>query len=315
MALNYDAITALTRKKHIPKLIDNFFNSHPLLVMLRDRQKPASGVKIVEPLIYGELANVQSYKGFDTITYDQTIPITAAEYSWKHLVAPIVFAKTDEIENAGEEQVLSALEAKVRIAEESLKKQFSVQIYGDGAGNAGKNIDGLGIAVANTGTYGGIDRATYAWWQAKVYANGGAARPLTTRLMRQVYLAVSDGQDKPGIIVTTKALWNRYAEIIEGTIQVQTDAGKKLASLGFQVLEFMGTPVVWDNECPAGAMYFLNTDYLQLRYSPQANFTPTRWRQSDSMVAAKQEILWSGNLTSSNCRRQAKLVDLDETGY
>ncbi|MDH7479706.1 MAG: phage major capsid protein [Syntrophomonadaceae bacterium] len=317
MPLNYDAIAALTQKKYIPELVDNFFKSHALLTMLRERAyKPWQGLKIVEPLIYGELSNVKSYDGYDTLSYDQTTPITAAEFDWKHLVAPIIWPKTDEVKNYGSEvQVKNAIQAKVKVAEQSLLKQFSGQLYGDGTGNSGKDLTGLGAMVANSGTYGGIDRSSYAWWNAVVYANGGTARPLNTRLMRKMFLAVSDGPDQPDLIITTDALWNKYAETAEGKLAINSRDGKMLADLGFQVLEFMGKPIVADKDCPAGTMFFLNLDYLKLRYSPIANFAMTRVHQGDDMVAFKQEILWSGNLTCSNCRRQGKITDLDESQY
>ena len=38
MSLNYDAIAALTEKKYIPKLVDNFFNSNPLLVSKKENK-------------------------------------------------------------------------------------------------------------------------------------------------------------------------------------------------------------------------------------------------------------------------------------
>lgn len=321
MPLNYDAIAALTEKKYIPELVDNFFKSHALLALLKDRAyKPWQGLKIVEPLIYGELQHVTSYDAYDNLQYDQTTPITAAEFDWKHLVALIIWPKTDEVKNYGSDvQVKNAIQAKIKVAEQSLMKQFSSQVYGDGSGNGGKDLTGLGAMVANTGVYGGIDRATYTWWNAVVDSNSGTPRPLNTRLMRKMFLAVSDGPDQPDLIITTDALWNKYAETAEGKLAINSRAssrdGKMLADLGFQVLEFMGKPIVADKDCPAGTMLFLNLDYLKLRYSPIANFSMTRVHQADAMVAFKQEILWSGNLTCSNCRRQGKITDLDESQY
>lgn len=43
MALNFDALTALTRKKYVPKLVDNIFKSSPMLSYLKDRQKSYDG--------------------------------------------------------------------------------------------------------------------------------------------------------------------------------------------------------------------------------------------------------------------------------
>jgi len=325
VALNYNAIQALTRRKHIPKLRDNFFRSHPLLAYFRQRaREPFDGHTVLEPLIYSELSGVGSYKGYDAMTYDESIPITAAEYDLRHLAATVIIAKTEELENEGSDvRVLNLVRSKVTIAEEGLKKKWATMLYGDGTGNTNKDFLGLGIVVADTGTLGGINRGATvgvdgydgSFWKAKVYANGGTARPLTTRLMRTVVLAVSDGPDKPDLIITTDPLWNRLAEISEGKLVINSQNGKMLADLGFQVLEFMGIPVVSDKDCTANSMFFLNTKYLKFRIHPGADFVPTPWRQADNKIARKQEILVSGNLTCSNCRRQGVLQDLDEAGY
>lgn len=321
MPLNYDAITALARKKYIPNLTDNFFKSHALLALMMkgDRYKPFDGHTIVEPLIYGELSGVKSYRGYDTVAYDQNIPITAAEYPIKHLVAPVSIAESEDIETtgSGDIAVKNLMESKFQIAEKSLKKQFATQLRGDGTGNTGKDITGLGATIATTGTYGGIDRATYTWWKAVVHSNSGQARPLLTRLMRKLFIALSDGPDHPDIILTTDPLWNRLAEIMEGKIRITTKDSAYLADLGFQVIEFMGVPVVNDKEATASTMEMLNTKYLKLRYSPAANFRPTKWRRAPGtqFIGQMQEILWSGNITCSNAMMQGKLTDLDETGY
>lgn len=315
MALNYGALTALTRDKYVPKLVDNFFKSTPLLAMLRDRQKEWNGgPAIVEPLIHGELSGGTSFSGYDTVTYPQTTPITAAKFDPKFLVQPVIIADTEVEQNTGPEQVLSLLEAKMEIARLTLSKLFSTQLYADGTGNSGKDITGLGAVLSTTSTYGGIAVADMSTWAAKVNALS-PAQPLTTALMRKMFLDVSDGNDKPDVIITTKALWNRYAELAEGRITVTSSVGEKLANLGFQVLEFMGVPVVWDADCPAGYMYFLNTKYLQLRVSPRMNFTATKWHRADNMIADKCEILWGGNLTCNQRRRQGLITGLDESGY
>lgn len=320
MALNFDALTALTRKKYVPKLVDNIFKSSPMLSYLKDRQKSYDGgLGIIQPLIYGELAGIASYSGYDQIVYDTSIPITAAEYKPKNIVAPIIISKDEELTNQGENQVINLLEAKMQIAEETLKKQFTAQLYGDGTGNSGKDVDGLAAMIKDTNIYGGIDRTLYPWWAAIRKTNGGVKRTLTEVMMLQAYLACSDGDDTPEVIFTDVEGWTQYYLLVKGRITIYTDSVKKAQSLGFQTLEFMGKPVIMDRNMPAQAagitrMYFLNPKYMNLRYHSAANFTPTKWRPDDTRIAKKQEILWTGNLTCSNSRRIGVLEDIDTVG-
>lgn len=316
--LNYDAISALTEKKYIPRMMDNFFKSNPFLVYLKKREQTfPGGHKIVEPLIYGNIQGVTSYSLYDTVTYDTDIPISAAEFAPKNIVAPIIISKDEELQNSGETQVLQLLESKMQIVEETLKATVTSQLYGDGTGNGGKDLTGLGAAIAATGTYGGISRDTYAWWRAKVVTNNpntiGTATALDIGNMMKTFLSISDGNDQPDLLLCGVATWYEYYKAVEAKIELTTELGKAMANYGFQTLEFMGKPIVADLNCPEGMIYFLNSKYLKWRPHKQANFSSTPFRSDDSRIAKKKEILLTGNLTINNCRRFAVLNDISYT--
>lgn len=317
MPLNYAAIDALTRKKHIPELIDTFFNSTPLLRKLRDRQETYDGgPKIVQPLIYGELSHGKSYTFYDTLQYDQNTPITAAEFDPKNLVQPFIISRDEERRNSGSDtQVLSLLDSKFKIARRTLVKMFATQLFSDGTGNSGKNLTGLAIAVSDSGTYGGIARTDYAWWKSRVDANSGTARALTLDMMLKMFINISEGEDQPNLIVCDPKTWAVYHTLVQGKVTMNTEEVQTMASWGFNTLEFRGKPVVEDPYCPAGTMFFLNLRYLQLRVDSGTNFYVTKSRQADNMIAFKKEILWSGNLTCSNCKRQGVIKDIDVTAW
>lgn len=318
MALNYDALTALTQKKYVPKIIDNFFKSNPLLVYMKERQSQfPGGHKIVEPLIYGNIQGVKSYSLYDTIAYDTDIPISAAEFQPKNIVAPIIISKDEELQNAGETQVLQLLKSKIKIVEETLKETVTSQLYGDGTGNGGKDLTGLEAAIATTGVYGGINRTTYDWWRAKVVTNNGTTPGTATTLsltnMMRLFLSLSDGNDQPDVLLCGMATWHEYFKLVEAKIVLNTTVGKKLADYGFQTLEFMGKPLMADPNCPEGAIYFLNSKYMNWRVHKDANFKVTPFHNDDTRLAKKQEILLTGNLTINNCRKFGKLVDISYT--
>lgn len=317
MSLNYDAITALTEKKYIPKMIDNFFKSNPFLVYLKEREESfPGGHKIVEPLIYGNVSGVTSYSLYDTVTYDTSIPVSAAEFAPKNIVAPIIISKDEELQNSGETQILQLLAAKVQIVEETFKAAVVTQLYSDGTGNGSKDLTGLKAAVAATGTYGGIDRSANTWWQAKVVSNSGTSgTPATLTLAKMIatYLSISDGNDRPDLILCGQATWYEYYKLVEGKVTVQTQMGQKMAGYGFQTLEFMGIPIIADPSCTEGLMYFLNSKYMKWRPHKQANFATTPFRPDDTRIAKKQEVLLTANLTINNCRRFAVLQDISYT--
>ncbi len=319
MALNYDALTALTRKKYIPELMDVYFDSHPFLVYMKQSKRYqgwGDGYKIIEPLKYGELAYVQSYSGYDVIGYDTSLPISAAEMEMRNLVAPVIIDEDTERQNSTG-QVLPIVKEKVELAMDTLQKKFSAQLFGDGTGNTNKDIIGLGLGISDAGIYGGIDRAIYTWWRSVVNANGGTPRALLLSLLLKVWNQCSDPghKDQPDLHLVDDKVWLVYHELLGGKVQLTSEMSKKLAGYGFQVLEFMGKPVVSDGDVPAGYWYMLNTKYIKLRYHPKANFTTRPWRPDDTRIAKKMEILWSGNVTISNCKRHALIKDIDVSAW
>lgn len=316
MPLSIDALNALTKKKWIPELVDQFFNTTPFLNQLRERSKTwDGGPQIIVPLEYDEMLNVGSFSGYDAITRDTGEKVTAAAFDPKFNIAPVTLAKTSLAVNQGPQKVIDYAKSRVQNAMKTLRKKMTTQLFSNGTGNSGKDITGLLAAVSATGTYGGIDRTTYTWWRANVLANGGQLRPLSTRLMRNAFTVASDGDEQPNLILTTDALWNQYAEIAGATATVYTSTQQKMIDLGFQVLNFMGASVVHDKACPAGHMFFLNLDYLVLYVVKGWDFETTEWREAEGTPSLICEILWGGNLICTQPRRQALLKDLDESNF
>ena len=72
------------------------------------------------------------------------------------------------IKNAGREKIHDLLEARIRVAEITMRNKISEAIYSDGTANSGKQVTGLLNQVAldpTTGTVGGINRADFSFWQ------------------------------------------------------------------------------------------------------------------------------------------------------
>ena len=328
MALQYDAITSLVRKKRIPQLADNYFKDHPLGRVLRDRGaiEPFTdgGKYIFEPLITGSLANAGSYATYDTLTYDQTAPFTAAEYQVKNLVVPVIVSHDEENMVHGDNALESFMNAKMEVARLTFEDLFANQLYGDGTGNSSKDLTGLAATLSATTTYGGIAVADLSTWKATIVTGttAGTAEPLGINRLISVWTQAIKGNDHPDLILCGRKTYSAYWDLTQGLIKSRTSEVQKMADLGFETLEFHGVPVVFDPYMDtvsttwfATGMVMLNTKYLKLRPTQASHFEVTPWRQADTMVASKSEILWSGNLTCNNRARQAALQDIDGTGY
>jgi hypothetical protein len=312
--VNFDNLLTTTLESRTGKLADNVSDNNALLKRLKERGniRPVSGgTKIVEELEYGESDSIW-YTGYDKIDFTNPQLFSAAEFDLKLLAAPVGISGEELLKNAGKERVIDLLEAKIKNAEKTLKNQMSAAIYSDGTGSGGKQLTGLQALVSDaptTGTVGGIDRASNEFWRNHAKTSAVTAENIYAA-MNEVYMACSRGSDRPDIIVADDELYATYEASL---VPQQRFTNAKLAEAGFTNLKFKGADVIYDGgvggKCPAGHMYFLNTEYLRLRPHKERNFKLIGGeRMAINQDAIYKIIGWAGNLTMSNAQLQGVLI-------
>ena len=304
---NFDALLSTTLANYRDQLTDNVFSDRVLTnhLMSKGRIRMVNGgTKIVEPLIYGQNTTVASYSGYDTISLAAQSGITAAEYEWKQYAASIAISGIEEAKNNGEQEIINLLEAKIMQAEESMREGFNTMFFADGTGNSGKDWNGLGNIVESGNSVGGINSATAGneYWRSYEENTAGA---LTLAQMATAYNTVSVGNDHPDLILTTRALFEKYESLLQPQLRY-TDT--KTADAGFQNLLFKAAPVVYDTAAPAGTMFFINSKYLSLVGHSGKWFQQTEFVRPENLDARYALIMCYGNLTCRNRKKQGKLT-------
>lgn len=317
---NFDAIATATLVKYASdNLEDNIFQSEALFYLLAGSEslrKEGSktykaldgGLKIVEPLLYGTNSTAGSYSGYDELDTAPQEGMTNAEFEWKQYSVSVSISGKEKKQNTGETAILNLLEGKIMQAEMSLIEAMDGDLFTDGTGNSSKDITGLVLAVDSAGTYGNIVRSANSWWSAKETAVSG---PLTIDNMRSQYNTCSKGYKSahPDLIVTDQDEYEAY----EGKLQPDMRfADNKLADAGFENLAFKGAKIVFDEQCNAGVMYYLNTAVMGLRVHKDAKFSVTEEQKPVDQDAFVKQILWMGNLTAKNCARLGKDTGLTD---
>jgi hypothetical protein len=320
---NFSTLLSTTLNKHREKLADNIFSARPLTYWLVDRKgrkrMEKGGVKIVEPLIYAENTGFSSYADYDRISITPQTGITAAEYEWRQLAVPVVISGIEEFKNQGDSAVINLLEAKVTQAEETMKAQMNVMLFGDGTGNGGKDWLGLRALVGDhdlgPATVGNINCETAGneFWRSGVDYNAGAT-VLTEAIMRSLYNSATDGgNDVPDFGVTTLALFEKYESLLTTNMRYTDELS---ANLGFTNLTYKGKPIFWDGDCPAGYMFFLNSKYLTLVGGADRWFKSTPFTSpfdsahassgAGTFVDARYSVITTyGQFTTNNRRKHA----------
>ena len=275
------------------------------------------GVTACQEIMYNDTTtnNTNSYSGYEVLNVAQNSPISAAQFSITQYASAVSISGLEMIQNSGKEAIIDLLDGRMEIAEAQLTNRIGGDVYLDGTGNSGKNITGLGAAVPDaptTGTYGGIDRATWTFWRSVVYSGvttGGAAVTASNiqQYMDAVAVQLIRGTDKPDLIVADSVYYRLYLQSLQ-SIQRVTDSGSSMAGAGFASLKYYGAGMASDvvldggigSAATASHMWFLNTKYLMFRPHSDRNFVPIGGeRQAVNQDAIVKLIGWAGNLTSS----------------
>lgn len=314
---NVSDIIATTIESRTKKIADNVTDNNALLkkMSMAGRIKTISGgSKIFEELSFAENSNAGWYSGYDLLPVGISDVISAAEFELKQAAVPVVISGLEMLQNSGKEQMIDLLEARISVAESTLSNLISAALYSDGTGSGGKEITGLDLAVPvdpTTGTYGGIDRATYTFWRSKVSTLGLTASTVQAG-MNGLWAQLVRGSDMPDCIIMDNNMWEIYVASLQAQQRFhQAEVGDS----GFPTLKFMATDVILDGGIGGNATsktaYFLNSKYLKYRPHASRNMVPLspNRRYATNQDAEVQILAWAGNLTSNGAQFQGRLID------
>ena len=317
---NLTEIATTTLRSRTGKLADNVTKNNALLNRLKKRGKVkvvTGGRNIVQELEYAENSTYKRYSGYETLNIQPSDVFTAAEFEYKQAAVAVSISGLEEIQNSGDEAIINLISSRISSAEKSMANNIAIDCYSDGTADGGKQIGGLQLLVSKTptsGTVGGIDRATWAFWRNQATVSGTAATSANILdRMNTMALSLVRGTDRTDLIVTDTNYFQLYLNSLQA---IQRITSTDMAAAGFTSLQYFGAggaaDVVLDGGvgggCPTNTMYFLNTDYLHFRPAAARNMVVIGDdRYSVNQDAMVKLIGFAGNMTISNARLQGVL--------
>jgi len=318
---NLDEIVTTTLRNRTGKLADNVTENNALLkrLKMRGNVKPVSGGRtIVQELEYAENGTFKRYSGYETLNINPSDVFTAAEFNYAQAAVAVSISGLEQLQNSGKEAVIDLLGSRIKNAERTMMNNIASDCYSDGTADGGKQIGGLALLIDTTpatGTVGGINAATWSFWQ-NIASTGTAATAANIQsLMNGVALQLVRGTDSADIIIAGSNKYNFYLQSLQA---IQRITSEESAGAGFTSLKYYGAgnsaDVVLDGgvggACPTDTMFFINSNYLHFRPHVDRNFTvlgPERHAvNQDAMVKL---IGFAGNMTVSNRRLQGVLTN------
>lgn len=226
----------------------------------------------------------------------------------------------------GPNEFAHMLEVQTQNAMDTTKRMFGEMMFGDGMAWNGRAFNGV-QALLNATDGGGkvldvdASKPENAWWRNQVIdlttgrgmgPNGtmGDPRPASpaalTEVMGQAWRLAMHGDGMPDCIVTDAYVSHLYEQSMHGQLGFTDRAS---AERGFGDLVYRGIPVIWDQFCPFGMMYMINSRQMYLRASDERNMTVMNdtpiWSQNQTAFITM--IGWAGQTWMTNRRNQVAM--------
>jgi len=313
-------IIATTIQSRSGELADNLTQNNAILQRLNSKGnvRPFSGGNVIlEEIFYDDTAtnNANSYSGYEVLNISPDSPISAAQFKIAQYAASVTMSGLEMLQNSSKEAIIDLIDGRMQVSEARLLNRISGDLYGDGTGNGGKNIDGLAAAIAvspTTGTYGGINRANFTFWRNQITTGASS----TTMLAKMTEAAIKQirGTDKADLYIAGNNLYQFFVNALQAIQRITTEES---GAAGFASLKFYGGGTSADVVLGGGIgaqentnyMYLLNTNYIFFRPHKERNFVPIGGeRQAINQDAIVKLYGFAGNMTTSNAQLQGLLT-------
>lgn len=307
------------------QLFADIWQITPFLDLLNSKGKIKSRMPVGRyfelPIGYAIADQNQKWFGRgDTFSESEKELWTTLQYQRRNLGDNIVRYWDDEMKNKGNAQILNYANELIENHKMTMQDTLGNAIW-DSQGQLAVNaLPSLISKTPTVGTVGGIDRTVNPYVRNQVYNFGTsdtlAAGNLIPR-MRTMYNECSKkkgkGRQTPDCILTTQEVYEAYEdEALElGQIQMASNKGTARADLGFGGLSFKGAEMYWDPNCPAGEMYFLNSDTIEFAYDPDAYMDMTPWKHKHNGLDRYAQVVTVCNLLFNNFSKNGVMYGID----
>jgi len=309
-----DNLFVTTWRNTKKKVIDQVFEITPLFNRLLENGRirtQEQGGRYIDVKIRVAKAdqNIKFFGKGDTFGTGEKQFLEELSFPWRYLGDSMIRYWEDDQKNRGSAKLLDYVEEKISNHKASLVDKLEGAAFTADASGIG--INSLADLIPDdptSGTVGGLNRATYTVLQNQYTDFSG--KTIATDLIPEMRSMINNcskykagTQMKPDMIITTQAIYEELEDILDGLQQIVTSKTIQ-ASLGFGDIMYKNVPIYWCPQCPAGRMYFLNTEHLQFVIDPYAYFDMGPWKEFANSRDRVTQILTTCQLLCDNFRKQ-----------
>lgn len=313
---NFSTLITTTLQNLPGDIFDNVVTNNAALYLLQKKGNVkivSGGRQFTQALIYAANNTFQARGKYDTIA--TTIQDNATRSTWdiKNVNGSVAISDIEIAMNAGDkEKLIDLAEEKKQEAEIAMTEVMGDQIFNTSFG--ANDLDSIPKIISttvsvDTNSVGGIDSSASGqdYWRNYVHASAVTGFGTSQEGLTKMDLTLNGctfGRMGPKAIITTKAIFSLYQVALTQNARY---SDMELGDAGFKNLQYATLPVMFDDNCVADRMYFIDTDSLKLQILAQQNMKSTGFMQSHTQLIQIMLMNVSCNLTCGSRRTQGVL--------
>ena len=315
---NFATLATTTLQNFANEIFDNVTTNNPLLFHLKKSgniKVSSGGRQFTHPVYYKKNDTFGAISKMGTVALNLQDDITRAQYDIKIVAGSIVLSQVEQAMNAGDkEKLIDYLEEKKMGAEITMGETLGVQLWKASPGS--DDFDSIprliSITPSTQSDVGGIDSTAsdQTYWRNYVHATTVTAFGTSQAGLNAMDIVLNNttwGKQGPKIIITTKAIFTLYNLALTANVRYS-----KLedGDAGFKNLLYGTLPVMFDDNCVAQRMYFIDTDALKLQVLAQGNMKMTAFQQAPTQLVSSALLHILGNITCGSRRTQGVIQSI-----
>ncbi len=316
MAFRLDDMNAVMKEKFFPTAVDIVFKR----IILFYRLLAKNHIKLDGPGQDDKITQVVVAKKYPIESHDNRygrlkVPVedvlTKASISLATRYGSLSLTRQDELRTTTDEAVLDLLDTRFNILVTSLIEEIEEQLFIQKTVSIGNEIDSLQKIIDNGDTYpeyAALSRVDLPDWKA--YVRNLNNQTLTYEDLSNTFKKLERGKDAPTLVITTSDLWTKIGSLIFDK-QIFPPP-KEDPSLGVDNFKVFGAPCISSPYVPAGTIYFLNENYLQLillKSADRLGMTLLGFERLELSTIKALHLLMDVQLFCLSPARQGKIIN------
>lgn len=310
---NFNTLITTTLQNLPSDIFDNVVTNNALLYLLKKKENikvVTGGRQFTQPILYAKNSTFAARAKSDSIATTYQDNATRSVWDIKIINGSVAIYDLELAMNNGDrEKIIDLLEEKLMEAETAMTEVMGDQVFNTTFG--GNDFDSIPKIITSTvsvdtNSVGGIDSSATGqdYWQNQIYATAVTAfgtAQAGLNAMDTLLNLCTFGRQGPTAIITTKAIYTLYQLALTTNARYTS---MELADAGFRTLQYATLPVMFDDNCPTGRMYFIDTNSLRLQVLSRGNMKKTELMHSHTQELQLMQYSFYGNLTCGSRRTQ-----------